>query len=140
MPTPIEILLDPISLGVLALYGALMLWEAIAPGRKLPKIKGWIPRALGSFAVYFYLSSYLPLVWDGYLAQYQLFDLSGLGTLAGAAIGLALCFGQDAPDAALDPLVELIDGSRHDMVDYYPWQRPLRGLVHVAIHSMGLTT
>jgi sterol desaturase/sphingolipid hydroxylase (fatty acid hydroxylase superfamily) len=88
MPTPLEILLDPISLGVLALYGALMLWEALAPGRKLPKVKGWIPRALGSFVVYFYLSSYLPLFWDGYLAEYQLFDLSGLGILAGASIGV----------------------------------------------------
>jgi sterol desaturase/sphingolipid hydroxylase (fatty acid hydroxylase superfamily) len=88
MPTPIEILLDPVSLGVLALYAALMAWEAIAPGRKLPKARGWIARALGSFAVYFYLASYLPLLWDGYLAQYQLFDLSGLGTLAGAAVGL----------------------------------------------------
>ena len=88
MPTPLEILLDPISLGVLALYGALMLWEALTPGRKLAKVKGWIPRALGTFAVYFYLSSYLPLIWDGYLAEYQLFDLSGMGTLAGAAIGV----------------------------------------------------
>ena len=88
MPTPIEILLDPISLGVLALYGTFMLWEAVAPGRKLAKIRGWIPRALGSFAVYFYLSSYLPLIWDEYLAQYQLFDLSGLGTMTGAAIGI----------------------------------------------------
>jgi sterol desaturase/sphingolipid hydroxylase (fatty acid hydroxylase superfamily) len=88
MPTPLEILLDPISLGVLALYAALMLWEALAPGRLLPRVRGWIPRGLASFAVYFYLSSYLPLVWDGYLAQYQLLDLSGLGVLAGASIGL----------------------------------------------------
>ena len=88
MPTPIEILLDPISLGVLSLYGAMMLWEAIAPGRQLPKVKGWLPRALGSFAVYFYLSSYLPLLWDGYFAQYQLVDLSQLGVLPGAVIGL----------------------------------------------------
>lgn len=88
MPTPIEILLDPISLGVLALYGALMLWEAIAPGRDLPKQKGWVPRALGSFVAYFYLASYLPLFWDGHLAEYQLFDLSGLGMFAGAAVGL----------------------------------------------------
>ncbi|MDJ0700525.1 MAG: sterol desaturase family protein [Woeseiaceae bacterium] len=88
MPTPLEILLDPISIGVLALYGALMLWEALAPGRQLARVKGWIPRALASFAVYFYLSSYLPLIWDGYLARYQLFDLSGLGTVAGAAIGV----------------------------------------------------
>ena len=88
MPTPIEILLDPVSLGVLALYGVLMLVEAIAPGRKLAWIKGWIPRALASFGVYFYLSSYLPLIWDGYLAQYQLLDLSGLGPIAGAVVGL----------------------------------------------------
>jgi sterol desaturase/sphingolipid hydroxylase (fatty acid hydroxylase superfamily) len=88
MPTPIEILMDPISVGVLALYGALMLVEALAPGRKLPTIKGWIPRALASFGVYFYLSSYLPLIWDDYLAQYQLLDLSGLGPIAGAAVGL----------------------------------------------------
>ncbi len=88
MPTPIEILLDPISLGVLALYGALMLWEALAPGRALPAVKGWMPRALVSFGVYFYLSSYLPLVWDAYLAQYQLFDLSTLGVIGGAAIGV----------------------------------------------------
>ena len=88
MPTPIEILLDPISLGVLALYGALMLWEAIAPGRNLPKVRGWLPRAFASFVAYFYLASYLPLVWDSYLAEYQIFDLSGLGALAGAAVGL----------------------------------------------------
>ena len=88
MPTPIEILLDPISLGVLALYVAMMAWEAIAPGRQLPKVRGWVPRALASFAVYFYLSSYLSLLWDGYLAQYQLFDLSSFGTLGGAAVGL----------------------------------------------------
>jgi sterol desaturase/sphingolipid hydroxylase (fatty acid hydroxylase superfamily) len=88
MPTPIEILLDPVSLGVLALYGAMMLVEALAPGRALPRIRGWLPRALASFAVYFYLSSYLPLLWDGYLARYQLLDLSGLGPIAGATVGL----------------------------------------------------
>ena len=88
MPTPIEILLDPISLCVLALYGGLMLWEALAPARELPRVRGWIPRALASFAVYFYLSSYLPLFWDDYLAQYQLVDLSSYGTWMGAAVGL----------------------------------------------------
>lgn len=88
MPTPIEILLDPISLGVLALYAAMMIWEAVLPARKLPAVRGWIPRALGSFAIYFFLSSYLPLLWDGYLARYQLVDLSTLGTIGGTAAGL----------------------------------------------------
>lgn len=88
MPTPLEILLDPISLGVLAIYGALMIWEALAPGRKLPRIRGWVPRAMASFVAYFYLSSYLPLFWDTYLAKFQLFDLSDLGVIPGAVIAL----------------------------------------------------
>lgn len=88
MPTPLEILLDPISLGVLALYGALMLWEALAPGASLPKVKGWIPRALGSFGIYFYLSSYLPLLWDSTLARYQLFDLQSMNVLAATGIAV----------------------------------------------------
>ena len=88
MPTPLEILLDPISLWVLALYAALMLVEVLVPGRDLPRIKGWIPRALGSFVVYFYLSTYFPLIWDNYLINYQLLDISHLGTFTGAAIGV----------------------------------------------------
>jgi len=90
MPTPLEILLDPISLGVIALYAVLILWEAVAPARSLPRVRGWIPRAMVAFGVYFYLSSYLPLLWDGHLARFQLFDLSGLGTIAGAAVGLVV--------------------------------------------------
>lgn len=88
MPTPLEILLDPISLGVIALYAGLMLMEALAPAKPLPKIRGWVLRGLGAFAVYFYLSSYLPMLWDATLAQYQLFDLSGLDVLAATAVGL----------------------------------------------------
>jgi len=87
-PTPLELLLDPISLTVFVLYGALILWEALAPARSLPAIKGWRLRGLAAFATYFFLSSYLPLLWSDRLAQFQLFDLTALGTLAGAAVGL----------------------------------------------------
>jgi len=88
MPTPLEILLDPISLGYIAMYGAMIGWEALRPARSLPTIRGWKLRAIASFVAYFYLSTYLPLLWDGYLARYQLIDLSGLGTWAGAAAGI----------------------------------------------------
>ena len=54
MPTPLQILLDPVSLTALALYGALILLEALFPARPLPRIKGWIPRALVVFVFYFY--------------------------------------------------------------------------------------
>jgi sterol desaturase/sphingolipid hydroxylase (fatty acid hydroxylase superfamily) len=90
MPTPLEILLDPISLGFIALYGAMITWEVLVPARKLPEVEGWRLRTAVSFIAYFYVSSYLPLLWDSYLAQYQLIDLSGLGAAAGAAVGIAV--------------------------------------------------
>lgn len=58
MPNPIEVLLDPISLTVLALYAGLMAWEWLAPGRSLPTVRFWKLRGLNSFAVFFFLSSY----------------------------------------------------------------------------------
>ncbi len=88
LPTPLEILLDPISLVVLGIYIALMIWEAIAPARQLPKVKYWKLKGVIAFTTFFYLSTYFPLLWDGYLAKYQLFDLTSLGTVWGAIVGV----------------------------------------------------
>ncbi|NRB47637.1 MAG: sterol desaturase family protein [Saprospiraceae bacterium] len=88
MPTPIEILLDPISLIVIAMYAGLMIWESLFPARPLPEVRFWKLKGLTSFAVFFYLSSYLPLWTDPYLEPYRLFDLSALDTLTGATVGL----------------------------------------------------
>nr|WP_299341020.1 sterol desaturase family protein [Allomuricauda sp.] len=90
LPSPIEMILDPTTFIVLGMYAFLMLWEAILPARKLPYVKYWRIKGLVSFIIFFYLSSYLPLIWDGYLASYQLFDLSALGTLGGAFVGVML--------------------------------------------------
>jgi sterol desaturase/sphingolipid hydroxylase (fatty acid hydroxylase superfamily) len=88
MPTPIEVLLNPVSLVVFAMYASLAAWEAIAPARKLPQARRWRVRGVASFTVYFFLSTYLPLLWDTHLARYQLLDLSGLGTAGGTLVGL----------------------------------------------------
>jgi sterol desaturase/sphingolipid hydroxylase (fatty acid hydroxylase superfamily) len=88
MPTPLQILLDPVSLTVLGLYGVLILLEALFPARPLPRVQGWKTRALVVFVFYFYLSSYLPLLWGGTLARYQLLDLEALNPLIGAGIGV----------------------------------------------------
>lgn len=90
MPTPFEILFDPISLVIIAIYIGLMIWEAVFPGRKLPQVKYWKLKGLTAFAIYFYLSSYLPLFMDPYLEPYRLLDITGLGTLGGAVVGLLL--------------------------------------------------
>ena len=88
MPTLTDILLDPVSLAIFALYGALMLWEALFPARRLPHVPHWRLRGLAAFAGYFLLASYLPLLWTGPLAAWQLFDLRWLGDGWGAAAGL----------------------------------------------------
>jgi hypothetical protein len=49
MPTPVELITDPVSLCVFALYGALVCWEALAPARRLPAVKGWRLRGLFAF-------------------------------------------------------------------------------------------
>ena len=90
LPNPVDMLVDPISLIVFAIYAALMVWEAVLPARSLPKIRFWKLKGLISFMVFFYLSSYLPLIWDQYLAQYQVFDLTSLGRIRGALVGLLI--------------------------------------------------
>ena len=90
MPTPLEILLDPLSLVVLAIFALLMIWEAVFPGRNLPKVKHWKLIGLTVFIFYFYLSSYLPLFVDPLMEPYRLFNLSGLGTLIGGIVGILL--------------------------------------------------
>lgn len=75
MPTPLEILMDPVSIVLLVIYFVLILLEALLPGQKLKKVNGWIPKTLLIFVMYFYLSTYLPLIWDKYLLPYQLINL-----------------------------------------------------------------
>ena len=88
MPSLFELLQDPIALSVIGIYLALIGLEALFPGRPLPPIKSWRLLGLSAFAIYFLLSSYLPLVWTAWLLQWQLFDLTGLGTGWGAVVGL----------------------------------------------------
>jgi sterol desaturase/sphingolipid hydroxylase (fatty acid hydroxylase superfamily) len=88
MPTPIDILLDPITLAVIGMYAALVAWEAIAPARRLPAVRAWRLKGAAAFLAYLMISSYLPLLWTETLAEYQLVDLAGLGTWGGAVAGL----------------------------------------------------
>ncbi|MCQ8105268.1 sterol desaturase family protein [Methylomonas sp. SURF-2] len=90
MPTPIELLLDPVSLTLFALYALLMLWEALRPARALPVVRGWRRRGIAAFIGYWLLSSYLPLMWSDWLSSRQLFDLTRLGDAGGALAGLFL--------------------------------------------------
>ncbi|MDH5540060.1 MAG: sterol desaturase family protein [Rhizobacter sp.] len=88
IPNPLELLLDPAALPLYAIYVGLIGWEAIAPARRLPAVRGWRLAGAIAFIGYFLLSSYLPLGWDTLLAPWQLYDLTELGAWGGAAAGL----------------------------------------------------
>jgi sterol desaturase/sphingolipid hydroxylase (fatty acid hydroxylase superfamily) len=88
MPTPIDILLDPLTLALLAMMAALAVWERLAPGRNLPPVRGWWWHTLASLATYLMISAYLPLLWGAALAPLQAFDLSGWPIWAAAAAGV----------------------------------------------------
>ncbi len=88
LPTPIDIFLDPISLTIVSLYASLYVWESLFPRTKLPTIQYATLRGLVSFVIFFLLSSYLPLFTDGYLANYQLIDLSAFSMVLQVLIGL----------------------------------------------------
>lgn len=88
MPTPLQILLDPVSLAVLSLYGTLVLLEALFPARPLPRVQGWRLRSLGVFAVYFFLSSYLPLWWGDALAGLRLIGPQSMDPMLGAGVAV----------------------------------------------------
>lgn len=88
LPTPLDILRDPITHYMLVIYGILILWEAIFPARKLVPVKYWKMKGMAVFVFFFFLSSYLPLFINPYLEKYQLINLTSLPTWQGAAIGI----------------------------------------------------
>lgn len=90
LPSPLDLLLDPISLIVIAMYAGLMIWEAKWPARALPTIKNWKLKGITWFFGFFFLSSYLPIWIDPLIAPFLMFDLSSLGAVGGAAIGMLL--------------------------------------------------
>ena len=91
MPTPLEIFLDPISLVIIGMYLLLYVWETVFPRNKnLPKIPYSTLRGVGALVTFFLLSTYLPLLTDEYLAQFQLMDLSYLSVGFQVLIGLVV--------------------------------------------------
>jgi sterol desaturase/sphingolipid hydroxylase (fatty acid hydroxylase superfamily) len=76
MPTPLDLLLDPVMLTVMGMYLLLMIWEALFPARKLPHIRFWKLKGIAAFILYVLLSTYVPYGYASLLPKAQLFDLS----------------------------------------------------------------
>lgn len=88
LPSPIDILMDSISLVVYGIFGGLFLWESLVPARTLPNMKYWRLKGLLFFLAYMLLTTYIPLIWDNFLASYQLINLSTLSIPLQVVLGI----------------------------------------------------
>jgi len=55
LPSPWQILIDPASIIVISIFLALMIAEAVVPGRRLPSVKYWRLRGIAAFIIYFFI-------------------------------------------------------------------------------------
>lgn len=90
MPSPWEILMDPVSLSIIAMYFILVCVELAFPARTLPRIRYWKIKGIISFLLFFYMSSYLPLLYAQWLPASPVLDLSQLHPVTGGIIGILL--------------------------------------------------
>jgi hypothetical protein len=67
MPTPFQILADPVSLIIMAMYLLLMVWESFFPARKLPAIPFWRSKGIVAFFFsFFYRLTYRSFIRTGF--------------------------------------------------------------------------
>ena len=90
MPTPLEVLLDPVSLYIIGIYAILMIWEFAFPARKLPHVRFWKIKGILFFFGYFFLSTYLPLWYAEWLPTSQFIDLSGINPIVAGIAGVLI--------------------------------------------------
>jgi len=90
LPTPLEILFDPIMIIVYIMFGGLFIWEQLFPARQMPKIKFWKLKGLVFFIAYVLLTTYIPIIWDDFFASYQLINLSDLSLPIQVLLGVFL--------------------------------------------------
>lgn len=90
LPTPLQIISDPVSLIIITIFFGLLIAEELFPGRPLPRVRYWKLKGICAFIIFFFLSSYLPLIWNDYFAKYSIIDLSVLGDYWGALLALVV--------------------------------------------------
>ena len=79
--------MDPIMIGIVVFFLTFLAYDTLRPARGFPKVKGWVAKGIASFLLYAVLSTVLPFVWDAWLGEHRLVDVTSLGTLRGAGVG-----------------------------------------------------
>lgn len=62
----------------IGMFAGFIILDQLFRARRFPAVNGWRLKGIVSFAVYFYLAGYSPILWDNTLGAYTLFDASAL--------------------------------------------------------------
>jgi sterol desaturase/sphingolipid hydroxylase (fatty acid hydroxylase superfamily) len=81
---------DLVMLAVLVSYVAFIVLDFVRPARTFTKVRFWRLKGLAFFIISMGLGMVLPFVWAGFVERNALLNLSGLGTLGGAAVGFVV--------------------------------------------------
>ena len=79
---------DILTFGLLAVYLLMIALDFAAPARPFPKVRLWRLKGVAFMVTFVALSIVLPLFWDAHFAEHRVIDATGLGTWAGAVVGL----------------------------------------------------
>lgn len=79
---------DLIAILILGTFISLLVIDTLRPARELPTVRRWRIKGIAFFVLNAILATLLPLAWSGVLAEHQLIDASGLGTIGGAIVGI----------------------------------------------------
>ena len=74
----------------LGLFGAFAALDLVARARIFPEVGGWRLKGIAFMLLYFAAATFAPLMWDGFLGQYQLVDGSRLPLWAQILCGFLL--------------------------------------------------
>lgn len=146
MPHPLELLSSPLSWIVFGLYGGLAALEWLFPGR--PTKTSWAARIRGTlaFVLFFFVSSYLPLVWDEKLSEFQVLTVSawplGIQVLLGILLYQFIGYGYHRLIHRFDLLFRLVHQTHHssetiDVPSAY-YFHPLDMVGWTLVSSLGL--
>lgn len=71
-------LADLSLLAVLAAYFGLAVFDRFWPARRCEGVRYWRLEGGGFYLLYLLISSVMPFIWDGYLAEHRVLELTGL--------------------------------------------------------------
>jgi sterol desaturase/sphingolipid hydroxylase (fatty acid hydroxylase superfamily) len=81
---------ESIAIWIPALIPAFLLLDLVVQRRSYTKPRFWRLRGLAVTLAIFFFTGYVAAAWATLLGDYHLFDLSGLGPFAGAAVGIVV--------------------------------------------------